>query len=116
MLFNVSMMAVAVTVASLIGTHFAMPLGAAGFFLAQTVPVAAIIRLTEGGAIPGIWSSIAHCSFPFYVLSAGLASIATSTTPELGWQLPLLSLPVLFAVYRSYTTYFGVKESAIWGS
>jgi hypothetical protein len=112
MLFNLSMMAVAVTLASLISMTFATPLGAAVFFLAQTIPVAGIIRITEGGAIYRIWSSIAHCSFPFYVLSAGLTSIATSTTPQLGWQLPLVGLPVLFAIYRSYVSYFGMASLA----
>src|SRR5271165_4480388 len=48
-LFNLSTIAVAVAAASLIGTHFAL-LGAAGFFLAQTLPVASIIQATEGGA------------------------------------------------------------------
>jgi len=115
MLFNLSMMAVAVAIASFVATHFTL-LAGVGFFLAQTVPVAGIIRLTEGGAMHRIWSSIAHCSFPFYVLSAGICSIATSTTPQFGWQLPLLSLPVLYAVYRSYKSYFRMPESAIWGS
>jgi len=81
MLFNLSTTAVAVAAASSAGAHYAW-LGAGGFFLAQTIPVASIIRLTEGGAIAKIWSSIAHYSFPFYVLSAGMCSIATSATAE----------------------------------
>jgi hypothetical protein len=111
MLFNLSTTGVAVAVASVVATHFAL-LAAGGFFLAQTIPVAGIISLTEGGEIHGIWSSIAHLSFPFYVLSAGLTSIATSATPQLGWQLPLLSLPVLYAIYRSYESYFRVPSLA----
>jgi hypothetical protein len=112
LLFNLSTTAVAVAAASLVGGHFA-PLGAAGFFLAQTVPVASIIRITEGGAITKIWSSIAHYSFPFYVLSAGICSIATSATNEFSWQMPLLGLPVLYAVYRSYESYFGEVKLAL---
>ena len=111
MVFNLSTTAVAVGVASLIAAHFTL-LAAGGFFLSQTIPVASIICLTEGGKFHSIWSSIAHLSFPFYVLSAGLTSIATSATPQLGWQLPLVSLPVLYAIYRSYESYFRVPSLA----
>ena len=107
LIFNLSSKAVAV--ANLLGTHFAL-LGATSFFLAETIPVASIIRFTEGGAIPQIWASIAHYSFPFYVLSAGITSIARSATPQFGWQLPLVSLPVLYAIYRSYQSYFRVPS------
>jgi len=70
-MFNLSSNAMAVAVGSLLGTHFAL-LGAAGFFLVETVPLAGIIRFTEGGAIHRTWASIAHYSFPFCVLSAGI--------------------------------------------
>ena len=108
LIFNLSAKAVAVGVGSLLGTHFAI-LGVAAFFLAETIPLAGIIRLTEGGAIHRIWASIAHYSFPFYVLSAGITSIAMSTTSQFGWQLPVVSLPVLYAIYRSYQSYFRVS-------
>jgi hypothetical protein len=110
-ILNLSTTAVAVGVASLITAHFPL-LAAGGFFLSQTVPVASIICFTEGGRIHSMWSRIAHLSFPFYVLSAGLTSIATSATPQFGWQLPLLSLPVLYAIYRSYESYFRVPSLA----
>ncbi len=109
-LFNLSTTAVAVAAASLTGTHFAA-LGAAGYFLAQTVPLAGIIHLTEGGPIQRVWLSIAHYSFPFYVLSAGIATIITSTAPQLGWQVPVLGLLVLYATYRSYESYFRVPQA-----
>jgi hypothetical protein len=105
--FNLSTTAVAVSLASLVGAQIPL-LGAAAFFLAQTVPVASIIRLTEGGAFPQIWSSIAHYSFPFYLLSAGMSSVALSYAPQFGWQIPLLTLPALYAIYRSYQSYFRV--------
>ncbi len=110
-LFNLSTTALAVAAASRIGTHFAV-LGAAGFFLVQTVPLASIIHITEGGAIHQIWSSIAHYSFPFYVLSAGITRIVTTTAPQLSWQVPVLGLLVLYATYRSYRSYFHAPSPA----
>ncbi len=115
MIFNLSTTGVAITAASLVGTHFAL-LGVAGFFLLQTVPVASIIRITEGGAIQEIWCNIARYSFPFYVLSAGITSMAASMAPQFGWQLPLVSLPVLYAIYRSYEFYFRVPALAAMSS
>src|SRR5205807_3884740 len=80
MLFNVSVVAVAVGLGGLI-FHHKLPLriawssdsllvmAAATVFLVQTMPVATIISLTEGGRILRIWSSIFQLSFPYYVLS-----------------------------------------------
>jgi hypothetical protein len=106
MIFNLSSTALAAAAGSLIGMRFGLPGVAGSFFLAQTILVAAIIRVTEGGGIHRIWIGLAHYSFPFYVLSAGMASIAGSSIPQLGWQVPLLALPALYVIYRSYQSYF----------
>ena len=113
MIFNLSTMALAVSSASLIGIRYGLPGAAGSFFFAQTVLVAAIIRVTEGGAFHRIWSSLAHYSFPFYVLSAGIASIVRSST-ESSWRMPLVILIALYAIYRSYQSYF--REPAMGSS
>ncbi len=107
MLFNVSTMAVAVGAGALIFRAQFLVFTGAGFFLAQTIPVATIISLTEGGKMLRLWSSIAHLSFPYYVLSAGITSVITAASHLFGWQIPLLVLPVMYANYRSYQLYFG---------
>ena len=123
-LFNVSAVAVAVGLAELtlqgriplptawISDPLLLSLAAASFFLAQTIPVAIIISLTEGGNAPRIWSSICNLSFPYYVLSAGVTSLVTTASHRIGWQIPLLVLPVMFGVYRSYRLYFGQAVGA----
>jgi MASE9 protein len=118
-LFNLSTMSVAVAVAGLIA-HGRMPfsgfavsgalalvLAGATFFLFQTVPVATIISLTEGGTMLRIWHGIVRLSFPYYVLSAGVTSIATTLSHNWGWLMPLLVMLTMYGVYRSYTKYFG---------
>ena len=113
MLFNLSTTAVAVGAAHFAGGQWA-PLTAACFFVVQTVPVAGIIALTEGGGLAKLWCKIAHLSFPFYVLSAGIASMAIGTKQsQLSWQLPLIGLPVLYAIYRSYESYFSENRVAV---
>jgi len=123
MLFNVSTMAVAlgtghwillqgfVSRAPWTSTSLLLSLAAASFFLAQTIPVATIISLTEGGRMLRIWSTIFHLSFPYYVLSAGVTSLVTTASHRIGWQIPLLVLPVMYGVYRSYRLFFGRGET-----
>ncbi len=118
-IFNLSTMAIAVGLASEIlhrGGHVSlwasasklMILAGTSLLLAQTFPVATIISLTEGGSLSRIWFNIFQLSFPYYVLSTGITSIMTTISRHVGWQIPLLTLPVMYAIYHSYRLYFGV--------
>jgi MASE9 len=121
--FNISTMAIAVGLSGLIfqgrmplptarvSGSLLVVLAGATFFLVQTIPVATVIALTEGAQMLRTWSSIVHLSFPYYVLSAGVASIVTTASQHLGWQIPLLVLPAMYGVYRSYRLYFGRPET-----
>jgi len=118
MLFNVSMMAFATSVASLIwsagwfgkSVWASEPLmlasATATFFLGQTAPVAGIIKLTEGAAMRRIWMGIAQLTFPYFVLSAGMTSMVDMVSNHIGWKLALAVFPVMYATYRSYRVYF----------
>jgi hypothetical protein len=118
MIFNVSIMAVAVGLASGVlhgGAHLLsawasaatlLVLAGTGLLLAQTLPVATIISLTEGGSLHRIWFQIFQLSFPYYVLSTGITSLMTTVSQHVGWQIPLVTLPVMYAIYRSYRLYF----------
>jgi hypothetical protein len=122
MLFNVSMMAVATSVASLIwnagwlgkAAWTSEPLmlasSTAAFFLGQTTPVAGIIKLTQGVAMRRIWFSIAQLSFPYFVVSAGMTSMVNTVSHHLGWQLALAMFPVMYGIHRSYRVYFEKTE------
>jgi hypothetical protein len=117
MVFNVSMMAFATSVATLIW-HAAwgkagwasepLMLGSATatFFLGQTAPVAGIIKLTQGAALRRIWLSLAQLSFPYYIVSAGLTSMVNTLSHHAGWQLALVVFPVMYGIHRSYKVYF----------
>ena len=123
MLFNVSTVAVAVALAELFfqsrttvpwgSDSLLLCLAAASFFFAQTIPVATIISLTEGGSVLRTWSSIFHLSFSYYVLNAGVASLVTAAGHRIGWQIPLLLLPVMYGVYTSYQLYFSQPERSL---
>ena len=119
MLFNVSMMAFATSMANLIwnagwlgkAAWASEPLmlasATAAFFLGQTAPVAGIIKVAEGAALRRIWLGIVQLSFPYYVLSAGMTSMVNLVSHHFGWHAALVVFPVMYGVHRSYRLYFG---------
>lgn len=115
--FNISMMAFASCLASLIfhaewsrgmgSSSLGLVLATVTLFLGQTAPVATIVALSEGKAAGQIWWSLAHLSFPYYVVSAGVTSMVQAVGSHLGWGLALAVFPVMYGIHRSYTLYFG---------
>jgi hypothetical protein len=118
-LFNVGTMALATGMSALV-FHYGsqartgwlpgsalLVTAAVTFFIATTVPVASIISLSEGPKMLKVWSTIFHLSFPYYVASAGIASMVTTASRHVGWQIPLLALAVMYGIYRCYKLYFG---------
>ncbi len=82
-------------------------------FLANTVPVSAIIALTELKGLAVVWYEIFLWSFPYYVLSAGVASVFSTVDKHLGWEIPLLILPLMFGIYHSYRSYFRTRSEEL---
>jgi hypothetical protein len=124
MLFNVSMMAFASSMANLIwnagwlgrGAWASEPLmlasATAAFFLGQTAPVAGIIKVAEGAAMRRVWLSIVQLSFPYYVVSAGMTSMVNLVSHQWGWQAALVVFPVMYGIHHSYRLYFGRAAEA----
>jgi|ERR1700683_779216 len=125
MLFNVSMMAFATSMANLIwnagwlnkAAWASEPLmlasATAAFFLGQTAPVAGIIKVAEGTAMRRVWFSIAQLSFPYYVVSAGMTSMTNLVSHHFGWQAALVVFPVMYGIHLSYRLYFSHVVEAL---
>ena len=79
---------------------------AAAYFFLNTAPVAIVIGLTEGKSAAKIWSDVSLLTYPYYVLSAGLAAGALMISSTLIWELPIATLPLVYGVYCSYKRYF----------
>ena len=119
MAFNLSMMAFASCIASLMfhahwlrgmqwsSSTLGLALATATLFLGQTAPVAAIVAVSGGKAVGQIWWSLAHLSFPYYVISAGVTTMVQAVSSHLGWGLALAAFPVMYGIHRSYRLYFG---------
>jgi hypothetical protein len=124
MLFNVSMMVFATSMANLIwnagwlgkagwaSEPLMLASATAAFFLGQTAPVAGIIKLAEGAAMRRVWLSIVQLSFPYYVVSAGMAAIGNMVSHHRGWQAALVVFPVMYGIHQSYRLYFGSEADA----
>jgi hypothetical protein len=83
---------------------------AAAYFLINTAPVAIIIGLVEKKSALLTWSNVFLWTYPYYLASAGVASMASGMSHIVGWQTPLLVLPVVYGVYCSYKKYFSSSQ------
>lgn len=118
MTFNLSMMVFATSLATLLapaqwvsGTPAlqataGLLLASAALFFGQTLPVAGIVAISERKRATAIWKELAHLAFPYYVVSAGVTSMVEALGGHLGWGLALAVFPVMYAIHRSYRTYF----------
>ena len=83
---------------------------ASTYFVCNTVPVAAVISLTEHKSLERIWSECYFWSFPYYLVGAGIAGLMSWINGIIDWQTSLLVLPVVYLIYRSYRLYLGKLE------
>ena len=80
------------------------------YFVANTVPAAALISLTEKRSLRKIWANYYFWSFPYYLVGAGVAGLVNWLHGFTDWQTSLLILPVVYLMYRSYRLYLGKLE------
>jgi hypothetical protein len=78
---------------------------AAVFLFAETLPVSGMIALTTNMNFKAASASLLRLTFPFFILSTGIADIATAV-PQIGWQILVTVLVLMYGVYRSYGGYF----------
>jgi diguanylate cyclase (GGDEF)-like protein/putative nucleotidyltransferase with HDIG domain len=75
------------------------------YFLFNTLPVAAIISLTEKKSLRKIWGDCYFWSLPYYLVGAAVAGMLGWLNQRVSWQTTLLTLPAMFVIYRSYRLY-----------
>ncbi len=85
-------------------------LAACVYFVANTLPAAAAISLTERMPLRKVWADCYFWSFPYYLVGAGVAGTMSWLHGFTDWQTSLLTLPVAYLIYRSYRLYLGKLE------
>jgi len=89
-----------------------LAVAAAGYALANTVPVAIVIGLTEAASMLRTWLDMLQLSFPYLVASAGVAGLTLTLSQGIGWQVPLAVLPIMAGIFQSYRRYFAATLSS----
>lgn len=91
--------------------YLRLAIAAAGYFMANTIPIAIVIGLTEAANVLRTWIEMLQLSFPYVVASAGVAAVSLTVTQEIGWQAPLAVLPIMAGIFLSYRRYFAVAAA-----
>ncbi len=82
----------------------ALAIASVAYFFVNTVPVALVIAWSQGlGSFP-VWKKQFRWFLPFYVSGAILAAVTDMVSQRFGWGTAILVLPVVYTVYRSYTS------------
>jgi hypothetical protein len=117
--FNVCAMALAVEAtrlvygASFVSDHVAsrplrLAIACAAYFLVNTITMAIVLSLTENKNVARAWLAMFQLSFPYFLASAGVAGVVLTLAARVGWQVPVLVLPLMAGVFYSYRRYFAL--------
>ena len=74
------------------------------YYFANTFPIAVIIALTEQKPLRKVWAGY-DWMLPYYIVATSLAWLIARVPPSLQWEIPIICLPVVYLVHRSYRTY-----------
>src|SRR5579884_786436 len=91
--------------ASTQGLSLSLVAAASTYFLANTVPIAIVISLTEHKQIQKTWKECYFWCFPYYLFGAALTGLAHLINQHAGWETSLLAFPAVYWIYRSYRLY-----------
>jgi len=83
----------------------------AAYFIANTIPIAIAIAITEKRGVYTVWKECYFWALPYYLLGATLVCVLHWVNQNLGWEFSLLAMPVAWVVYRSYRLYIGRLET-----
>ncbi len=80
------------------------------YFLFNTCAMSTVISLSDRKSVFQVWTDSYLWSFPYYLIGAAIAGLVSYLNRHIGWQTALLTLPVVYVVYRSYRLYIGKLE------
>ena len=120
-LFNFANLAISIAVADQIfHSSYALKLGlrwplllaaaSTAYFAMNTISVSAVIAMSERRNPLLVWKECYLWSFPYYLLGALIAGGVSVINRQLGWQVAILVLPIVYWIYRSYRIYLDRLE------
>src|SRR5713101_4388551 len=79
-----------------------MVLGACVYVVLNTGLVSLVISLAEGRTLRDLWSSCYEWTFPYFLVGAAVAGLASTAGRGANWGVTLLVVPVMYFVYVYY--------------
>jgi diguanylate cyclase (GGDEF)-like protein/putative nucleotidyltransferase with HDIG domain len=81
------------------------------YFFGNSLPVAAVISLTEHKLMRRVYTGSYFWSFPYYLVGAGFAGTVSYFNSLVEWQTSLLVLPAVYLIYHSYHLYLAKLQN-----
>ncbi len=81
-----------------------LAIASAAYFLWNTISVAGVIASTKDESAIHVWRTEFPWYLPFYLVGGVLASTASWMSVRFGWTTALLLIPMVYTVYRAYTS------------
>jgi putative nucleotidyltransferase with HDIG domain len=85
---------------------------AAALFLVNTLSVSGVIALAERKNLWEVWNEGFLWTGSHHLVGAGVAAVFHMGNRYLGWEAAVLTLPVVYFVYRSYSLHLGRLDVA----
>jgi hypothetical protein len=82
-----------------------MVLGACVYVVLNTGLVSLVISLAESRSLKEIWPSCYEWTFPYFLVGAAVAGLASAAGHATNWGVTLLVVPVMYFVYVYYRMY-----------
>jgi len=79
-----------------------MVLGACVYVVLNTGLVSLVIALAEERPLRELWSSCYEWTFPYFLVGAAVAGLASAAGHGVNWGVSLLVLPAMYFVYVNY--------------
>ena len=79
-----------------------MVLGACVYMVLNTGLVSLVISLAEGRSLRELWSSCYEWTFPYFLVGAAVAGLASAAGHGANWGVTLLVVPTMYFVYVYY--------------
>jgi len=79
-----------------------MVLGACVYLLLNTGIVSLVISLAEGRSLKEIWSSCYEWTFPYFLVGAAVAGLASTASRGTNMSVALLVVPAMYLVHAYY--------------
>lgn len=76
------------------------------YFAANSLLVSGVLARIQDELLRTVWERCYLLAFPYYLLGGAVAGLVAASSRELGWELPLLILPVMGLAFMFCRIYF----------